>query len=489
MSQKARSSPAERGQEQRKLQKLFTPIRVGRLELKNRIIMPPMIERLATEGFRARALMLHFRVRAVCTTDDPTDDLSQHRALAEAGQRGEFAVKVLPAFRADKAMAVESPEAFNRWLDRLELAAGEPVRDYRGLIEALQARHRFFHEMGCRLSDHGIEEPYAEDYTERELAASFRRLRSGRPLDRAQALRFKSGLLYQLAVMDGERGWTQQFHFGALRNNSRRMHEALGPDTGFDSIGDFPIGGPLVRLLDRLHREGRLARTILYSINPRDNEMLASIAGSFQDGSVRGKMQLGSAWWFNDQLDGMRRQLEALSSIGLLSTFVGMLTDSRSFLSYPRHEYFRRVLCNLLGNDVENGELPDDTELIGSMVKDICFRNAVAYFGIEVDNDAHGCLQDVHWSAGLIAYFPSYSLGNLYSAQFFAKAKADMPGLMKQFECGEFGGLLQWLRTNIHKHGQRYRPAELCKKVTGQPLSHKPLIDYMTAKYSEIYGF
>jgi glucuronate isomerase len=339
-------------------------------------------ERLATEGFRARALMLHFRVRAVCTTDDPTDDLSQHRALAEAGQRGEFAVKVLPAFRPDKAMAVESPEAFNQWLDRLELAAGEPVRDYRGLIEALQARHRFFHETGCRLSDHGIEEPYAEDYTERELAASFRRLRSGRPLDCAQALRFKSGLLYELAVMDGERGWTQQFHFGALRNNSRRMHEALGPDTGFDSIGDFQIGGPLVRLLDRLDREGRLARTILYGINPRDNEMLASIAGSFQDGSVRGKMQLGSAWWFNDQLDGMRRQLESLSSIGLLSTFVGMLTDSRSFLSYPRHDYFRRLLCNLIGEDVQAGLLPADLPHLGGIVRDVCFNNAARYFAI-----------------------------------------------------------------------------------------------------------
>jgi len=337
-------------------------------------------ELLATEAFRARGLMEHFRVRVVCTTDDPTDDLVHHRVLAEAWKRKEFSAQVLPAFRPDKAMAVESPELFNQWVGRLEQAAGMRVLDYPGFLEALRARHRTFHEMGCRLSDHGVEQPYAESYTERDITGAFRTLRAGRGLDPAAALRFKSALLYELAVMDAEAGWTQQFHFGALRNVSGRMHEALGPDTGFDAIGDFDLGRALVRFLDRLDRENKLARTILYDINPRDNEMLASIAGSFQDGSVRGKMQFGSAWWFNDQLDGMARQIEALSTIGLLSTFVGMLTDSRSFLSYPRHDYFRRLLCNMIGADVEAGRLPADLPHLGGIVRDVCWNNAARYF-------------------------------------------------------------------------------------------------------------
>jgi glucuronate isomerase len=338
---------------------------------------------LATEAFRARGLMEHFRVRVVCTTDDPTDDLSHHRLLADAWKRREFAVKVLPAFRPDRAMAVESPEAFNRWVRLLEAAAGAAIRGYRGFLEALQARHRYFHQMGCRLSDHGIEQPYAEAGSERELAASFRRLRAGRALGPGETLRFKSAVLHELAVLDAEAGWTQQLHLGALRNNSSRGLAALGPDTGFDAMGDFELGRPLVAFLDRLDREGRLARTILYALNPRDNEMLASIAGSFQDGPVRGKVQLGAAWWFNDQLDGMARQLEALANIGLLSTFVGMLTDSRSFLSYPRHEYFRRLLCAILGADVEAGRLPADLPLLGGIIRDVCWNNAARYFRIE----------------------------------------------------------------------------------------------------------
>jgi glucuronate isomerase len=340
-------------------------------------------ELLATEPFRARGLMEHFRVRVVCTTDDPTDDLDQHRLLADAWKRREFGVKVLPAFRPDRAMAVEYPAAFNQWLRRLEQAAGAEIRDYRGFLEALQARHRYFHQMGCRLSDHGIEQPYAEACSERLLAACFRKLRAGRPLDPGETLRFKSAVLHELAVLDAEAGWSQQLHLGALRNNSSRMLAALGPDTGFDAMGDFELGRPLAAFLDRLDREGRLARTILFALNPRDNEMLASIAGSFQDGSARGKVQLGAAWWFNDQLEGMTRQLEALSNIGLLATFVGMLTDSRSFLSYPRHEYFRRLLCNLLGADVEEGRLPADLPLLGGIVRDVCWNNAARYFRIE----------------------------------------------------------------------------------------------------------
>jgi glucuronate isomerase len=280
-------------------------------------------------------------------------------------------------------MAVGSPPAFNCWGGRLGEAAGAEVRDYRGFLEALRARHRYFHQMGCRLSDHGIEQPYAEDYTEREVAAAYRELRAGRPLGLPEALRFKSAVLHELAVLDAEAGWTQQLHLGALRNVCARGLEALGSDAGFDAMGDFELGRPLARFLDRLDRKGKLARTILYPLNPRDNEMIASIAGSFQDGSVRGKVQIGAAWWFNDPLDGMGRQLEALSGIGLLATFVGMLTDSRSFLSYPRHEYFRRLLRHRIGHEVEAGLLPADLPHLGSIVRDVCWNNTVRYFRIE----------------------------------------------------------------------------------------------------------
>lgn len=345
---------------------------------------------LATEEFRARALMSHFNVRVVCTTDDPTDDLAHHRLLAKEHKKGDFAIKVLPAFRPDRAMAVENPKDFAAWVAKLEKAAEMTVGNYRSFLEALRERHASFHQAGCRLSDHGLEQPYAADYTEKEIEGIFRKLLAGAQteaggvLEADEVLKFKSAVLFELAVMDGEAGWTQQLHFGALRNNSSRMYAALGPDSGFDSIGDFPVARALVRLFDRLDNEGKLARTILYSVNPQYNEVLASILGSFQDGSVAGKMQLGSAWWFNDQIDGMTKQIEALSNIGLLSQFVGMLTDSRSFLSYPRHEYFRRLLCDLLGRDVEAGLLPEDIPHLGRIVQDICWNNAVRYFGIPV---------------------------------------------------------------------------------------------------------
>jgi len=340
-------------------------------------------ELLAGEGVRARGLLEHFHVRVLCTTDDPADDLEAHRRLAEEHRRGGFPVKVLPAFRPDRAMAVQSPAAFTLWTGRLGQAAGLEIRDYRGFLEALASRHRRFHELGCRLSDHGIEQPYAEDCTERQAAGCFRRLRAGRGLEPAEGLRFKSAVLHELAVLDAEAGWTQQLHLGALRSLSSRALAELGPDTGFDAMGDFELGRPLARFLDRLQREDRLPRTILYALNPRDNELLASIAGCFNGGEVRGRMQLGAAWWFNDQLDGMQRQLEALSSIGLLAVFVGMLTDSRSFLSYPRHEYFRRLLCGLLGREVEAGLLPADLPHLGGIVRDVCWNNAARYFRIE----------------------------------------------------------------------------------------------------------
>ena len=340
---------------------------------------------LSKQEFRARGLMEHFNVKVVCTTDDPTDDLSHHRALAGELEAGTFGIKVLPAFRPDRAMAVENLESFIAWITRLEKAADLPVGDYQSLLEALHRRHRYFHSLGCRLSDHGIEQPYAAEYTEKEVAGIFKKARAGGALTGQEILKFKSALLFELAVMDGESGWTQQFHFGALRNNSSRMFAAVGPDTGFDAMGDFEIARPLVRFLDRLDGAGKLARTIIYTLNPRDNELAATILGSFQDGTVAGKMQLGSAWWFNDQIDGMRAQMEALSNIGLISRFVGMLTDSRSFLSYPRHQYFRRLLCDIFGRDVEAGLLPADIPHLGGIVQDICWNNAVRYFGIPVD--------------------------------------------------------------------------------------------------------
>jgi glucuronate isomerase len=328
--------------------------------------------------------MEHFRVKVVCTTDDPTDDLEPHHRLVGELEAGTFGIKVLPAFRPDRAMAVEKAEDFNTWIDKLEKAADLPIADYPGFLEALGKRHRYFHEIGCRLSDHGIEQPYAAEYTEKQVAGIFDKIRTGGSLNAEEILRFKSAMLYELAVMDGEAGWTQQFHFGALRNNSSRMFAAVGPDCGFDAMGDFEIARPLARFLDRLDRAGKLARTIIYTLNPRDNELAASILGSFQDESQAGKMQLGSAWWYNDQIDGMRKQMEALSNIGLISRFVGMLTDSRSFLSYPRHEYFRRLLCDIFGRDVEAGLLPADIPHLGGIVRDICWNNAVRYFGIPV---------------------------------------------------------------------------------------------------------
>jgi glucuronate isomerase len=338
--------------------------------------------RLREGDFSTRRILERMNVKVVCTTDDPTDTLEHHLRL-KADRT--FPVKVLPAFRPDKALGVESPKDFNKWVGRLEASAGLAIKSFDSFLEAIRRRHDFFHQAGCRLSDHGIEHPFAVDYTAKDVNNAFQKARQGKKPTPAEALKYKSAVMLELARMDAEKGWTQQFHFGALRNINSKAMATLGPDTGYDTIGDFEMARTLARFLDGLEREGRLAKTILYVMNSRDNEVVATAIGCFQDGSLPGKMQFGSAWWFNDQKDGIERQINTLSNMGLLSRFVGMLTDSRSFLSYPRHEYFRRVLCNLLGNDVENGELPDDMELLGNMVKDICFRNAEAYFGIHVE--------------------------------------------------------------------------------------------------------
>jgi glucuronate isomerase len=338
--------------------------------------------KLARPEFSARGIMRQMNVVLVCTTDDPTDALDHHRAIANDPS---LAVQVLPTFRPDKAMAAESPAAFNAWVDRLAQRSGVDVGDSLDrFLDALRQRHDFFHSVGCRLSDHGIDTFYAADYTTPEIAAAFERVRGGKSLDAEAIVRFKSAMLHELTAMNAAKGWVQQFHFGAMRSNNTRMLQAIGPDTGFDSIGDWEVARPMARFLDRLDRENQLAKTILYNLNPADNDLVATMIGNFQDGTTPGKMQFGSGWWFLDQKDGMEKQLNSLSNQGLLSRFVGMLTDSRSFLSYTRHEYFRRILCNLLGTEMEQGLLPDEMELIGSMVRDVCYGNAASYFGFNL---------------------------------------------------------------------------------------------------------
>ncbi len=337
-------------------------------------------EQLKKPEFFARGLLEHFNVAVVCTTDDPADSLEHHRSYAASAHTAR--VRMYPTLRPDKAFRIEQGATYNAYVDSLEQASGQTIRTYDELLSALAARHQAFHELGCRASDHGLDTLYADDYTHAEVSAAFARARSGADVDSGSALKFKSALLHDLALLDHERGWVQQFHLGAMRNNNSRLFRALGPDTGFDSIGDFNLAAPVARFLDRLDDGNRLAKTILYNSNPRDNEVLATLIGAFQDGSVAGKMQFGSGWWFLDQLDGMERQINALSNMGLLSRFVGMLTDSRSFLSYSRHEYFRRLLCNLLGHDVRRGLIPNDRALLGDLVKDLCFRNANSYLGL-----------------------------------------------------------------------------------------------------------
>lgn len=333
--------------------------------------------KLAQDDFSVRGILQQFNVKLVCTTDDPIDSLQYHQTIRHDSGCN---IRVLPAFRPDKGLFIESGAAFREWVSQLAAAAAVDITNFSDYLAALRRRRDFFHARGCRLSDHGIETAYAEEYTEAEIKNIFGKALAGIHLDHPEILKFKSAMLYELGLMYHEKGWVQQFHLGALRNNNSRMFRTLGPDTGFDSIGDFEIARPLARLLNRLDDNNRLPKTILYNLNPRDNELLATMIGNFQDGSVAGKMQYGSAWWFLDQLDGMKKQLEALSNMGLLSRFIGMLTDSRSFLSYSRHDYFRRLLCNLLGEEMEKGLMPNDTALVGNMIADICFNNANEYF-------------------------------------------------------------------------------------------------------------
>ncbi|MFA5301297.1 MAG: glucuronate isomerase [Bacteroidales bacterium] len=335
-------------------------------------------EWLGKKDYSARGLIQKYGVETLCTTDDPVDSLEHHRKIAADG----FPVKVLPAWRPDKAMAIEDPLTFREYVEKLAAVSGIDILSFDTLIEALRVRHAYFGEHGCRLSDHGIEEFFAEEYTASSVESVFQIAMSGKKPGVQEIRMFKTAMLTEFGIMDWETGWTQQFHYGALRNNNSRMFRTIGPDTGYDSIGDFTVSRNMSRFLDGLDSRDKLTKTIIYNLNPRDNEVVATMAGNFQDGLIPGKIQFGAAWWFLDQKDGMEKQINTLSLLGLLSRFVGMLTDSRSFLSYARHDYFRRTLCNLLGNDMEQGLLPSgETEFIGrEIVQAVCYRNALEYF-------------------------------------------------------------------------------------------------------------
>lgn len=333
--------------------------------------------KLQTPEYSVRNLMRKMNVKAVATTDDPLDNLFYHQKIKADG----FEIKVLPAFRPDKAMNADDLPGLFSYIKKLEEISFHTITNFSSYLKALKDRHDYFAENGCSVSDHGLEQMYAEAYTEEEITIIFDHILNQKELNQKEILQFKSAMLYYFAIWDHEKGWVQQYHLGALRNNNSRLLDRLGPDTGWDSIGDFQQGPALSKFLNRLDSADQLTKTILYNLNPADNELMATMIGNFNDGSVAGKIQFGSGWWFLDQKDGMIRQLNALSNMGLLSRFIGMLTDSRSFLSYPRHEYFRRLLCNLLAEDIENGELPADIEWVGQIIKDICYFNAQRYFG------------------------------------------------------------------------------------------------------------
>ncbi|MDO4550044.1 MAG: glucuronate isomerase [Planctomycetia bacterium] len=351
-------------------------------------------EKLATPEFSAQGIMKQMHVELVCTTDDPVDSLEFHAQIAKQNTENKLSTRVLPTFRPDKAMMIDRPEVFHPWVDTLAEVSGVEITDFSTFLKALRKRYEYFHAAGCRLADHGLGRfPLCKKDENGETARAFsvesvfkifdtaRKNRMRTAVTTKEVNAFQWRVLHELCRLNQEFGWTQQFHFGAMRNNNTKKYEKLGPDTGFDSIGDGSVGTAMSRFLDSLEREGKLAKTIIYNLNPIHNHLVATMIGNFQDGYTPGKIQFGSGWWFMDQKDGMEAQMKVLGNMGLLRRFVGMLTDSRSFLSYTRHEYFRRILCNMLGNDVSAGLLPNDLGLLGEMVKDISYRNAASYFG------------------------------------------------------------------------------------------------------------
>ena len=333
-------------------------------------------EKLITPNFSIHEIIKKMNVQLICTTDDPIDSLEFHQKISLIN----LPFKVYPAFRPDKAMDVSNTNNFIIYLKKLATVSNIEINNFKNYLDALKNRHNYFNEMGCRLSDHGLEQIYADDFTETEIEHIFTDLLNLKTLNYLQQNKFKSAMLLYFAIWDNEKKWVQQFHLGALRNNNSRMMLQLGADTGWDSIGDFSQAPNLMKFLNKLDSTNQLTKTILYNLNPADNEVIASMIGNYNDGSIAGKIQFGSAWWFLDQKDGIKNQLNALSNMGLISRFVGMITDSRSFLSFPRHEYFRRILCNLFAQEIENGELPNDLQWIGKMIQDICFYNAKSYF-------------------------------------------------------------------------------------------------------------
>ena len=343
-------------------------------------------DQLATAELTTQGILKKFRVNAVCTTDDPVDDLRYHKMFAASGN----ATTMLPAFRPDKALAVHQPEAFNSWVKKLAEISDTDISSFSDFLAALKQRHEFFHSQGCRLSDHGMNQPLADFCTEKVAAAIFAKAQKGRAASPEEAAQFGTFMMLFFGRLDFSKGWTKQLHLGALRSNNTRLLRELGPDTGFDSIGDFSQASALAAYLDKLDSENSLPKTIIYNLNPADNYVFATMIGNYQDGTIPGKIQFGSGWWFLDQKEGMEWQMNALSNLGLLSRFIGMITDSRSFMSYPRHEYFRRVLCNLIGRDVENGEIPDDDSLIGPMIRNICYHNAKQYLAFPLRENSTG---------------------------------------------------------------------------------------------------
>lgn len=332
---------------------------------------------LQSDEFSVQNLLRKMNVKILCTTDDPVDNLSFHQQIKQDG----FEIKVLPAFRPDKAIEISNEKEFNTYLQQLENASGVSINSLDNYLQALKQRHDYFAANGCCISDHGLEAMCADDYTEAEIKNIFDLVRTGKQVTKEQQRQFKSYMLLLLAEWDFEKGWVQQYHLGPLRNVNTRLLKTAGADAGVDSISDVKQAAPLAKFLNTLNSKEKLAKTILYNLNPAYNEVFATMAGNFNDGSIPGKIQWGSAWWFLDQKDGMTNQINTLSNMGLLSRFVGMLTDSRSFLSFPRHEYFRRILCNILGTEMEMGELPTDIDWIGKMIQDICYNNAKEYFG------------------------------------------------------------------------------------------------------------
>lgn len=332
--------------------------------------------KLTTQEYSVQRLVEKMNVEVICTTDDPIDNLEHHQKI----NKSNWKVKVFPAFRPDKAMNADDLKALNDYVDKVETVSDIAINDFNDYLAALKKRHDYFADNGCVVSDHGLEQLYAADYTASEIKTIFNKIRSGKVLLPAEVLKFKSAMLYEFALWDQEKGWVQQYHLGALRNTNSRGFRENGPDTGYDSIGDFSQARAMAKFFNKLDSTNQLAKTIIYNLNPADNELMATMTGNFNDGSVAGKIQYGSAWWFLDQKEGMTNQLNALSGMGLVSKLVGMLTDSRSFMSYPRHEYFRRLLCNLFATDIENGEMPNDTEWTGKIIQDICYYNAKNYF-------------------------------------------------------------------------------------------------------------